>query len=439
MSSLSFTVQEWSAFGRGTPEDVATRGFLRIDVGASCLTRNDSLWSQSTSDRVLVSMYPAALWLASNWWRLCWEPRRGEPDAEYEWLASHEFAAIGNGYLWPNVRFIADGESVSIVASPTLPNSKQPIRYINPAGFESVSRLEFERAAGDFIEKVIARLIVMNLHRTELEFLWSDVCAERLNPQETRARRLEALLGYDPDESDKDAIDALLDLQAESGESAADEVATVLSGSDVPRALQRLRAATRNGVCAPAHIDESLESALAECRAEAGTKSIPWKRGMAAASVLRSLRRVESDVVSDAGLLGLIQMEETALQTPSQLDWLPSGLAVRNDSQLRVLLRAPDLRSRRFELARVIGDLALAPIADHWHPVTRLYTSRQKAQRAFAAELLCPVDGLSRFLGDDHSQDKLDAAAEHFQVSTTVVEHQMSNHLGKITWNEDSR
>ncbi|NUP96272.1 MAG: hypothetical protein HUU28_08930 [Planctomycetaceae bacterium] len=428
MSDLTFAIEDWVAHGEGAHEDVATRGFLRVDVGAACLTRNDSSWSQSTSDRVLVSMYPAALWLAANWWRLCWEPRRGEFQQVYEWNASHELAAAGHGYLWPNLRFVADGESVSVIASPTDPASNQPVRYLADVDVD-VPRPLFERASSDFIEKVIARLNDLRLAQTELEKLWADVCAERASPDDARARRLEALLGCDPDEGDANAIGALLSLQSEAGTSATDELATVLSGADVVSVLQRLKDASRNGIANIAQLDEAFERELAACRAGGQSSSVPWERGMAAARVLRSSRGVGPDALTDVDLLGLLGLDQRVLQSDPQLDWLPLGLAVRDQTQLRVLLRSRNKRSRRFDLARLVGDLALAPQADRWHPVTGLKTSRQKAQRAFAAELLCPVDGLSRYLGGDRSEDALDAAAEHFDVSTRIVQHQVENHL----------
>lgn len=428
VNDLSFVIDDWVAHGEGTREDVATRGYLRIDVGPVCLTRNDSSWSQSTSDRVLVSMYPAALWLATNWWRLCWEPRRGDFQQGYEWDASHELAAAGHGYLWPSLRFVADGESVSVIATPTDPASRQPVRYLADVDAD-VPRPSFELAARDFIQTVIARLNDLKLARTDLELLWSDVRAEEASPEDASGRRLEALLGCDPDEGNSKAIDALLALRGEAGTSATDELATVLSGADVVRVVQRLRDASRNGSGSTAQLDPNFERDLATCRARGQASGVPWERGMAAARVLRSIRGMGPDALADVDLLGLLRLDQSALEANSALDWLPAGLAVRDREQLRVLLHARNTRSRRFELARVIGDLALAPEGDRWHPVTAIKTSRQKAQRAFAAELLCPVDGLSRFLGGDRSEDALDAAAEHFEVSTRIVQHQVENHL----------
>ena len=54
-------------------------------------------------------------------------------------------------------------------------------------------------------------------------------------------------------------------------------------------------------------------------------------------------------------------------------------------------------------------------------------TRRQKAQRAFAAELLCPIDAIDDFLGPDLSEDKRHDAAAFFNVSPVAIDRQLEN------------
>jgi Zn-dependent peptidase ImmA (M78 family) len=58
---------------------------------------------------------------------------------------------------------------------------------------------------------------------------------------------------------------------------------------------------------------------------------------------------------------------------------------------------------------------------------TDLSTARQKYQRAFAAELLCPVDAVVNFLDGDLSESALDEAAEYFEVGEITVRSLLSN------------
>lgn len=69
-------------------------------------------------------------------------------------------------------------------------------------------------------------------------------------------------------------------------------------------------------------------------------------------------------------------------------------------------------------------------------------TGRQKFQRAFAQELLCPFDALSEFLDlreeadalDAHddtnppNEDRIEEAADYFDVSPRVVQSMLVNH-----------
>ncbi len=55
-------------------------------------------------------------------------------------------------------------------------------------------------------------------------------------------------------------------------------------------------------------------------------------------------------------------------------------------------------------------------------------TSRQKLQRAFAAEFLCPIDSLRSYLGDEFRQEAFEDAAEHFGISEKAVTSHLANH-----------
>ena len=69
---------------------------------------------------------------------------------------------------------------------------------------------------------------------------------------------------------------------------------------------------------------------------------------------------------------------------------------------------------------RLLGDRLLGHV-EPLSPATRAYTYRQKAQRAFAAELLCPYEAVCDFLGNDRSEERCHDAASHFNVSSLTV------------------
>jgi Zn-dependent peptidase ImmA (M78 family) len=69
----------------------------------------------------------------------------------------------------------------------------------------------------------------------------------------------------------------------------------------------------------------------------------------------------------------------------------------------------------------------MAPPKEKWLPVTDIATARQKMQRAFAAEFLCPIDTLLEHLGGDYSQDRMEEVAAHFEVSGLAVHTHLVN------------
>ena len=94
----------------------------------------------------------------------------------------------------------------------------------------------------------------------------------------------------------------------------------------------------------------------------------------------------------------------------------------------RVLLRSRVPAGRRFELARLLGDRLLGDVAESLHPATRSTTYRQKAQRAFAAELLSPFAQVWGMLDGDFSAESQQEVAEHFKVSELTIRTQLVNH-----------
>jgi Zn-dependent peptidase ImmA (M78 family) len=70
-------------------------------------------------------------------------------------------------------------------------------------------------------------------------------------------------------------------------------------------------------------------------------------------------------------------------------------------------------------------------VQERWLPVTDTGTARQKTQRAFAIEFLCPISALDEYLEFDFSAEAMEEAAEYFGVSELAVRSHLANH-GRI-------
>src|SRR3954447_18527241 len=200
---------EWEACEYGLPEDRMTTARLRIAFGDFVATRIEDTRSHAVHDRVNVSAYPLALWFADNWWRLRWEPQSLWGEAPTSWRMAHEMPAAGHGFIWPRIAFNSDGETIEVSCRPSRQNSPDPIRYLSDFK-ASIEGGDFESVVDDFIGHVLGRLRERDAGETDLSRLWSDVTAERLDPKEQVWRKLEAQLGFDPDEAPEQILEDLL-------------------------------------------------------------------------------------------------------------------------------------------------------------------------------------------------------------------------------------
>ncbi len=417
---------KWLPPFQGSEEIGKTSASIQICFGPENATRFEDVWSQSVQEGARVSAYPLAMWLASSWWRLRWEPlpsrirlSTDELPPDTNWRMSHELPAAGYGFIWPNVAFTSDGESIRVSCRRSPALSSEPIRYLSE--FElAVPARDFEREIDNFIDLVLSRLDTWR--ETELHVLWREVIAERADRDQSAARKIEARLGYDADDAPSDLLERLLRLATEAGVNATDEIAPVCAGSDPISALQQvIRLAARPGihgrVSVPKHSigpDGSVP---------------PWHRARRLAAAVRKSLGVGGQPLDDKALSELRRISPDDLGAKPSVD-APMGLAVRagTDPDLKLLFHKRNRPARRFEAARFIADYLSAEGGDQWFPITDAATARQKVQRAFAAEFLCPIDSLRAYLGDEFLPEALEDAAEHFGISEMAVKSHLANH-----------
>ena len=92
------------------------------------------------------------------------------------------------------------------------------------------------------------------------------------------------------------------------------------------------------------------------------------------------------------------------------------------------MLRSRWPTGQRFELCRLIADALIAPDGELLLPATTAYTSRQKFQRAFAQEFLCPFESLMERLGSSSPEDEdIEEAAAYFEVSPLLIRTTLVN------------
>jgi hypothetical protein len=217
---------DWEQLDSGSPEERACFASLGIQANNIWLTEGLDSFANSIRKAPRLSAYHLAEWMAWNWWRLRWEPRSivESRSSSHSWSSSHRMTTLGAGYIWPNITIFSDGERIALLAKPTEERLQTPFRYIADAA-AILQAADFEVGLDGFVEQVLQRLDAEDIHGTNLEAIWSGVREERRTPDLAQARKLEALLGQEPDESDPEILKQLIDDSTELSISAMEEIA----------------------------------------------------------------------------------------------------------------------------------------------------------------------------------------------------------------------
>lgn len=427
MSDLQFKT-DWIDYPDADIEDADVTAQLQILAGGRCLTRNEDAWSGSVQDSIAVSLYPLAEWLAASWWRLNHEPLPESGGVSTDWRMSHEIAAANAGYVWPSVTFATDDDAMQVWARASAASGLVSGKYlVGTDGPVLVPLDKFQASVSGLIGKVLDKLSQPRKQKTELAELWQWVQAEMADPKEAALRRLEARMGYDPAECPERLLKQAADFASRLGEGVLAELAAAHARRDADADVKGMAGLLdAKGLTGSLQVpDSSLSSVSVLADQEA-----PWARAVESARNLRRALGMQGEPIEDPVLYGLL-----GLRTEDVLAWSPAGRAkaalARPEKQGRMsyVSRKPHPVAKRFEFARFIADAMQGAQSgpSSWLVATDLATARQKFQRAFAAEFLCPIDSLVEYMDGDLSETSQEKAAERFKVSERAVSSLLMN------------
>lgn len=403
----------------GEPEERAAFGMFTIRANGLSLTEGFDHFIQALRPGPLISGYHAAEWFAWNWWRLLHEPyRQGSP----AWGSTHRLPAIGAGYVWPNVEIRSDGRRAVIIARPSSRPDAKPFRFMgSPTPWMGPCPM-LETALAGFVTAIVARLRSRQVPSTNLDQLWADVSAERSNPEIAQRRRLEALMGLDPDDAPDPLLTGLLMDALTLGADGVDEIAADTTDGHPIRAADLQQMAQTSRLLA--HRADAVRlpvRALTAVRKE----DLAWRQGKLAAEKLRQQEQLGDAPIPTQRLVDMLG----GAGLPDFEAYAPlSFLLDRGARDSAILLRSRHPTGQRFDLARLLGDQLLFGRGAPLLPATRAYTFRQKTQRSFAAELLSPFEAVELMLDGDFSDEMIERVASHFEVSTRTISTLLVNH-----------
>ncbi len=420
---------KWEQLDSGSPEERACFASLAIGFHNIWLTEGLDVFANSVRKAPRLSAYHLAEWMAWNWWRLRWEPRSS---AEH-WASSHKMAAIGGGYIWPSITIFSDGERIALIAKPTEARLQTPFRYIADVA-AVLPASKFESGLDAFVEQVLQRLDTEDIRNSNLEDVWKGVTEERQTPALARARKLEALLGQEPDESNPEVLKQLMDSAEELSVGAVEEIAADhISIGKITTAQQLHEIAEEKGYDATPR-DAVRLAPGAGLPHKGGVPA--WRYGAAAAKLLREQEKLDGQPISNTQLAQFAGIQRVALDDRMALSTFSFAFD-ESPARSRIVLRSKWETGRRFELARLLGDRIARDEVGKLLPATRAYTYRQKVQRSFAAEFLSPFEMVVEMLAGDYSMENQQEVAEYFNVSPITISTLLVNH-GKLEREEFS-
>ena len=427
--SASFSINcDWLPGDSGDAADAehSTLAEIAIRVGGYCATEVEDVFDKTIRPARL-SAYKLSEWLAFNWWRLLWEPESGS----YSWEASHKVGNVGGGYVWPNLSFSSDWQFILVSAHPTERWDAEPVRYLNRFDELPVPIADFEGAASGFIEATIERLSGAGCPKSELRALWDEVSAERMDAETANRRILEACMGFDPDEAPVDLLDVVSERIIPYGEGAIREIAAERKDETVSYINRVLESVGKKDAMTArlpnlADIKRRLASQPAE-------SNVPWIRAERTAQIARETWGLASPAHTSV-LCDLLSIRQDGFLAVSPNGETPTLAGVRDAGDMdafHISMSVKHPNARRFGLARLMADHIAADAEDALLPATRLRTERQKFQRAFAQELLCPFDALNDYLGypdaETVGEDDIHYAADYFDVSPRLIRTALVN------------
>ena len=403
--------------GRGAPDSRR----LSIRLGEACLTELIRRGSSEPDQCLDAPPLPLAFWLVDNWWRIRCEPPPQQQDFPAEWQLAHHLPSVGAGYPWPNISLWGEGHRSAIAVHANIHNLQPSLRFLAEPALEYVASETVDRAIDAFIGQVIQELGAdcdgLNIEHREL-------LAERTDPAVSAWRRIEAMLGFDPDDAPEGQIAEYEAMAGRFGTDGVEEAALAQQGERSVQALQEaIEVAESSNVVL--HAQHEVRIPLAQ-RAQLP----PWRLATDAARDLRARLRIAPGPIRNPALSEVLGMNIDRLTKQRSRAETPYALRLREESgnASRLALRSRWSQGRRFELCRSLSDVIWSG-NDALGPLSTARSTRQKFQRAFAQEFLCPFDDLRAYIPDAQpAEDDIEAAARYFHVSERLVQSTLANH-----------
>lgn len=399
----------------------ATWGALTIKIAAPSspvvLTRLLDKQSNSERDRIYAPLYPIAEWLAFNWYQLLHGTKARDSER------NHNLRHAAEGFAFPRLSIWSEGSTLRLEWEAGA-CQKAGVDFLE-SGNCTLPREFVEQELADFITGVLLRLEEHSLSGTPLQTEWEALGA--MDSEQRRFCAAAATLGFDPFNLPEDVESRILSVATLLSPSMQDEFFPVARED---RLVEEAEAIQRAAATTNAHRSQSprIEATRAVARPLSPASS-PWKQGYELAAATREALGIPAGPLAEGILEELIHPTINA-----ELAAAPGieGLVARNGTStataINPLLASRHPSYRHFIMARSLYEHMVSSPGSN-AILTTSSTSRQRINRAFAAEFLAPASDIAKRIQGPWVNDSIvEEIADVFGVSSMTIMHQISNH-----------
>lgn len=413
MRSVKHSIEWLQDATNAAPEERATVCDLRLFLNDQNVTSH--MAGERLGDHITIALYGLVDGIVHRWWSI-W----GARDREFS------LRSFRTGYLFPDIRLQFDGAAFEI--------SAYQCAYTNPdlrfwgGTHEVLNRQEGEAWLSGFVNEVLIRLEANGITDTSAALRWRRIVASQKVKSESIFCEAAGSLGLDPYQIGDGAAAFIEQAEEQFTAEALVEFVGGADNVDHDRLMSWVGRMMRTN---------SSRYRLADLRKIVDQVAVdaPDRRGEAAWAAgyrrARAMRRTlalrQEDRLTFRDLARRVGGSANYNVAP-QVDGL-NALRREEENEIHIHVRNHGSRADTnalnvFALARGIGDAVCFPAAQA-ASINRLRRAyRQSAGRAFAAELLAPIDEIRSMQEDEKDTYSI---AHEFGVSHSVIEHQIEN------------
>jgi len=334
----------------------------------------------------------------------------------------HNLRLIGEGMPWPDLTIIPDIDSCHLAwfgdaATPPW----RTLRFLR-FGHAELPLDQIQGALAQFVVAVLTRLAEMNVTATSLETEWERVTG--LAPDEVQFCTAAGRMGLDPFAEDFDVDAALVDASHSLDSDLLTDFLNAVDPGRIAAGVQWVEQARSKVMAARTQTPRYL----AELRGQqlvANSDEPPWSLGYRRAAAVReavSLIPGERFPVLEYFRVLELAGDDLGLQAVGGLSGAGTPVVVSS--------QPGSSTSKGFLAARALWHQIQANGAPYL--ITNARTRKEKAERAFAAEVLAPAVGIRGLLPESQvvPAHAVESISRHYNVSPLLVQHQIENQLG---------